>query len=76
VPLYDFRCEACGHTFEVMASFADLQQRSACPACGGSRTRRLFGDVQLGGKRTSIGPESFVRPHGPVTGRRGGGQPS
>ncbi len=55
-----------------MTSFADLEQRSACPACGGEHTRRLFGSVQLAGKRTSIKPENFVRPHGPVTGRGGG----
>lgn len=71
MPLYEFRCDDCGHAFEVMAPFADLDQRSACPACGGIRTQRLFGSVQLAGRRTSIKPENFVRPHGPVTGRDG-----
>lgn len=72
MPLYELRCADCGHEFEVMSSFADLDQRSACPSCGGAQTRRLFGAVQLAGRRTSIKPENFVRPHGPVTGRGGG----
>jgi putative FmdB family regulatory protein len=72
MPLYEFSCDDCGEVFEVIASFAELDERSACPACGGAHTRRLFSPVQLGGKRTSINPESFVRPNGPVTGRGGG----
>jgi len=71
MPLYDFICDDCGHAFEVMASFADLEGSSACPACGSTRTSRRFGSVLLAGKRTSIKPESFVRPHGPVSGRGG-----
>ena len=68
MPLYEFTCDDCGREFEVMASFAGLDAASVCPVCGGGRTRRRFGSVQLGGKRTSIKPENFVRPHGPVTG--------
>ncbi len=75
MPLYEFSCDDCGHAFEVMAPFADLDEASACPSCGGAHTRRLFGGVQLAGRRASIKPENFVRPHGPVTGR-GGGAPS
>jgi putative FmdB family regulatory protein len=67
MPIYDFRCDDCGETFEVMASFDSLAEKSVCPACGGRRASRVFGAVQLGGKRTSIRPGNFVRPHGPVT---------
>ncbi len=73
MPLYDFTCEECGHAFEVLASFSELDGQPACPACGG-HARRRFGTIQLGGKRTSIKPENFVRPHGPVTGRGGAGR--
>lgn len=69
MPLYEFRCDDCGHTFEVMASFDQLEEKSGCPACGGAHTQRLFGTVQLAGKRTSMDPVNFVRPHGPATGR-------
>jgi len=67
MPLYDFRCDACGEVFEVSAFFAELEQRSVCPQCGGRHTARVYGAVLLGGKRTSMKPENFVRPHGPVT---------
>lgn len=71
MPLYELTCDDCGHAFEVLTSFSELDERSACPACGGTHTRRRYGSVLLGGKRTSMGPENFVRPHGPVTGRGG-----
>ena len=38
-----------------------------CPACGGHGTARVFSPITLAGKRTSINPQNFVRPHGPVT---------
>jgi putative FmdB family regulatory protein len=72
MPLYEFSCDDCGHRFEVIASFADLEDGGACPSCGGAHTRRVFSPVLLAGKRTSIKPENFVRPHGPVTGKGGG----
>jgi hypothetical protein len=51
----------------VSAPFAELEQRSVCPTCGGRHTSRVYGAVLLGGKRTSVKPENFVRPRGPVT---------
>jgi putative FmdB family regulatory protein len=38
VPLYDFRCRACGERFEVRASHDQLP---ACPACGAAETERV-----------------------------------
>ena len=67
MPLYDFRCDTCGEAFEVSAAFSELEEKSACPGCGGRHTSRVYGRVLLGGKRTSMNPENFVRPHGPVT---------
>jgi putative FmdB family regulatory protein len=34
VPIYEYRCEACGHTFEVMQKFSDPPVES-CEVCGG-----------------------------------------
>jgi putative FmdB family regulatory protein len=33
MPLYDFRCAACGHRFEEFAAAGDA---APCPACGSS----------------------------------------
>ena len=34
MPIYEYRCEACGHTFEVMQKFADAPVET-CGVCGG-----------------------------------------
>ena len=39
MPMYDYRCDACGHRFEVRQSFSD-EPLSTCPQCTG-RVRRV-----------------------------------
>ncbi len=34
MPIYEYRCEACGHTFELMQKFADAPAET-CEVCGG-----------------------------------------
>src|SRR5215467_653686 len=42
MPTYEYRCDACGHTFERFQSItADPIKR--CPECGKSKVRRLIG---------------------------------
>jgi len=67
MPLYDYKCTACGETFEILSSLAERDEKAVCPACGGHHTARLFSSITLAGRRASINPENFVRPHGPVT---------
>jgi len=67
MPLYEYRCTACGETFEIIASLAERDEKAVCPACGGHDTARIFSSITLAGKRTSINPQNFVRPHGLVT---------
>lgn len=33
MPIYEYRCEACGHDLEVIQRFSDAQL-TTCPACG------------------------------------------
>ncbi|HEY5974286.1 MAG TPA: zinc ribbon domain-containing protein [Geobacteraceae bacterium] len=35
MPVYEYRCEACEHQFELRQKFAD-PPASECPACGGA----------------------------------------
>jgi len=42
MPTYDYRCDACGHTFEEFQSFSDKPLKK-CPACGKAKLRRLIG---------------------------------
>ena len=67
MPLYEYRCTACGETFEIIASLAERDERAVCLACGGHDTAWVFSPITLAGKRTSINPQNFVRPRGPVT---------
>ena len=39
MPIYDYRCDHCGHAFSARQAFEDEALRT-CPSCGG-RPRRL-----------------------------------
>jgi putative FmdB family regulatory protein len=36
MPLYDYRCRACHHTFEATRSIAERDYPTRCPECGNS----------------------------------------
>src|SRR5205823_13651270 len=42
MPTYDYRCQACGHTFDELQSFSD-PLLTKCPACKKNKLERLFG---------------------------------
>lgn len=42
MPTYDYRCEACGHEFELFQYISEPVKRK-CPECGRLRLRRLIG---------------------------------
>ncbi len=42
MPTYDYRCNACGHEFELFQSMSDSVKRK-CPACGKLALERLIG---------------------------------
>jgi len=42
MPTYDYRCDACGHTFEEFQSMNDKPFKK-CPQCKKSKLVRLFG---------------------------------
>ena len=48
MPRYDLRCRACGDTFEITRSMADLDQPAPCPA-GHTDTVRLLRTVAMTG---------------------------
>lgn len=39
MPFYDYRCEACGHTFEAMQKISDAVL-TLCPECGNSALKK------------------------------------
>ncbi|MGA2233095.1 MAG: zinc ribbon domain-containing protein [Tepidisphaeraceae bacterium] len=42
MPTYEYKCEACGHTFEKFQSMSSAPIRK-CPVCGKSKVKRLIG---------------------------------
>jgi len=45
LPIYEYRCEVCGHTFEVMQKLADPAVET-CEVCGGP-VARVFHPVAI-----------------------------
>jgi len=41
MPTYDYRCDDCGHAFEVFQGMLE-KKLTTCPSCGGA-VRRLIG---------------------------------
>jgi putative FmdB family regulatory protein len=56
MPLYEYRCLACGRTFESYTRSSDAMEEESCPTCGGSAGKlkvSLFsaaGDGEKAGK--------------------------
>ena len=42
MPTYDYKCENCGHTFEIFQSMKD-ENLKKCPECGKETLKRLIG---------------------------------
>jgi putative FmdB family regulatory protein len=42
MPTYDYKCNACGHTFDELQSFSD-SPLTKCPKCKKNKLERLFG---------------------------------
>jgi putative FmdB family regulatory protein len=42
MPTYDYRCKACGHTFELYQTMSEREKRK-CPECAKSTLERLIG---------------------------------
>jgi len=42
VPIYEFSCLTCRHTFDVLGSYASRDERQVCPQCEGTNTRAMF----------------------------------
>ena len=42
MPTYDYRCEACGHEFEILQKMSDDRLKT-CPECSKDSLKRLLG---------------------------------
>lgn len=42
MPLYEFTCETCDNSFDVVASFFEDLDAPECPECHGHETRKKY----------------------------------
>ena len=63
MPLYDYRCNLCAHTFERRHGWSQpASAAGACPACGSDRIVRLLPTiaVQVKAGSRSSGSDDFA----------------
>ncbi len=81
VPVYDYRCDGCGYTFEVMHGF-DERPEVRCGKCG-QTARKLFRPVPIifkgsGWHVTDYGkgstPSKSTREKTEIAGEKNGGK--
>ncbi|MEO6795955.1 MAG: zinc ribbon domain-containing protein [Candidatus Dormibacter sp.] len=53
MPIYEFSCLSCRHTFDVFGTYASRDARQVCPSCEGTNTKALFSTFAVTGTATS-----------------------
>ena len=48
MPIYEFLCDHCNHSFEKMTSISDRDAKTKCPSCGSQKTARKLSTVGVG----------------------------
>ncbi|MEW6033615.1 MAG: zinc ribbon domain-containing protein [Chloroflexota bacterium] len=59
MPLYEYRCSACGHRFESLAKSSN-EPAPRCSRCGSKEVKRMVAGFSTG--RGSCGPQPTSRP--------------
>jgi putative FmdB family regulatory protein len=49
MPLYEYRCETCGRTFEKLRRMSDSDSEVDCPNCASEQVRRQLSTFATGG---------------------------
>jgi putative FmdB family regulatory protein len=63
MPRYEFRCRACGDTFEVNRPMSESAAPASCPA-GHGDTVKLLSTVAVAGRSAGAGPRGGTAPAG------------
>lgn len=43
MPIYDYRCNDCGKTYDVFHKVREVAEDVVCPSCGSVQSTRLIG---------------------------------
>ncbi|HUI57018.1 MAG TPA: zinc ribbon domain-containing protein [Bryobacteraceae bacterium] len=49
MPLYEYRCQTCGKSFEMLRRMQDADRDLVCPECRSEEIERLFSTFAAGG---------------------------
>jgi len=49
MPLYEYRCEECGHRFEILQRLGEGSEGLGCPQCGRERLAKQFSTFAASG---------------------------
>jgi putative FmdB family regulatory protein len=63
MPLYEYRCESCGHQFEVIQKFSDALI-AVCPKCGSGPVVKLFSSPAIQFKGSGFYITDYARKGG------------
>ncbi|MDY6971022.1 MAG: zinc ribbon domain-containing protein [Thermodesulfobacteriota bacterium] len=54
MPIFEFRCNDCGNTFEKLILISDGDDDCACPSCGGKDADRLMSFFSFGSRGADL----------------------
>jgi putative FmdB family regulatory protein len=49
MPIYEYRCEKCGRSFEKLKKFQDKDRDVQCPYCESEEVERILSSFAQGG---------------------------
>jgi putative FmdB family regulatory protein len=52
MPIYEYRCQACGAGFEVFVRLPSRQATPTCPKCGSQKVEKVISLFGVGGATT------------------------
>lgn len=55
MPLYEYRCQSCGETFEKIRRMQEADREVECPRCESEEVERLFSTFATGGCGSGAG---------------------
>ena len=58
MPIYEFSCLSCRHTFDVFGGYTSRDQRQVCPECESTETKAMFSTFAVVGTSDTAGGAS------------------
>jgi len=55
MPIYEYKCESCGHRFDVLQSIGENGDKLSCPECGAPKPEKIFSAFASSGNSSAVG---------------------